>query len=337
MFNYLKEKLLSNTEDVEEHVEQKPEDPSQPQEPEPEQPSAEDEKEDKGVFSRVKDSVLKTTITEEGFEDLFWDIELALLENNVAQEVVDTVKQRLNEELVGSQIRRGTLQKTVLTGVEDAFRDAMITPEQTLLEETETHKPLKVVVIGINGSGKTTSIAKLAKHFQGNEKTVVMGAADTFRAAAIQQLQRHGESLDVKVISHDYKADPAAVAYDTVNHAEAQSKDVALIDTAGRIHTNKNLMEQLKKLIRVTKPDITLYVAESVTGNDCVNQVKAFSEDIEIDGVLMTKVDADEKGGAILSVGTVTEKPIYFLGTGQDYEDLQPFDANEVIEQIGLT
>jgi fused signal recognition particle receptor len=165
---------------------------------------------------------------------------------------------------------------------------------------------------------------------------VVLAAADTFRAAAIQQLEHHAEKLGVKMIKHDYNSDPAAVAFDAVRHAEAKGIDIVIIDTAGRLHSNDNLMNELKKLIKVNKPDLKLFVGESITGNDCVEQAKVYDEIIGIDAIILSKADVDEKGGAALSISYVTKKPVLFIGTGQTYDDLKKFDKKEIMAGLGF-
>jgi fused signal recognition particle receptor len=292
--------------------------------------------EDEGFVEKAKAAVLDTEIDDETFDDLFWELEQHLLKNNVAASVVDTLRDNLRAELVDTTTRRGDIEDTVRDALRESIRDVLKAPKTAFLDQADDASPFVVVLVGVNGSGKTTTAAKLVKHAQDAGKTCVLGAADTYRAAAIQQLEEHGEALDTKVIKHDYGADPAAVAYDTVEHGRSSEKDVCLIDTAGRLHTDANLMEQLSKIVRVAEPHLVLYVAESVTGNDAVNQVKAFNDHVDIDGVIMTKTDADDKGGAVLSVSHVTGSPIYFLGTGQEYNDLEPFSPEDVLDQLGL-
>ncbi len=185
-------------------------------------------------------------------------------------------------------------------------------------------------------SHNTTTIAKVAKMFQDNDKSVVMAAADTFRAAAIEQLQQHADKLGIKMIKHEYQSDSAAVAFDAVKHAEAQGKDIVLIDTAGRLHSNRDLLDELKKIIRVSKPDFKIFVGESITGNDCVEQAKEFDEAVGIDAIILAKADIDEKGGAALSVSYVTKKPVIYLGTGQKVDDLKEFKKEDIIKSLGL-
>ena len=164
----------------------------------------------------------------------------------------------------------------------------------------------------------------------------VLAAGDTFRAASIEQLKKHGEKLKIKVIAHEYGADPAAVGFDAIKYAEKNYIDVVLIDTAGRMYTEKNLMEQISKIARVCKPDSKIFLGESITGNDAIEQAKSFNQAIGIDGIILSKADIDEKGGTALSVGYITGKPILFLGTGQEYNAIEPFDKNKFIEKLGL-
>ncbi|MBW2964023.1 signal recognition particle-docking protein FtsY, partial [Candidatus Woesearchaeota archaeon] len=190
--------------------------------------------------------------------------------------------------------------------------------------------------VGINGSGKTTTIAKMAKYFMNNNLKTVLVASDTFRAAAIQQLEEHANNLGIKIIKHDYGSDPAAVAFDGIKYAEAKGIDVVLIDTAGRLHSNTNLMDEMKKIMRVANPDMKIFVGESITGNDCIEQAQQFNDAVDLDGIVLSKADVDEKGGAAISVSYVTGKPILFIGTGQTYESLQRFDKRVVLENLGL-
>ena len=164
----------------------------------------------------------------------------------------------------------------------------------------------------------------------------VIAASDTFRAAAIHQLDEHGEKLGIKVIKHDYGSDPAAVAFDARKYAEAKKIDVVLVDTAGRLHSNVNLMDEVKKIIRVVKPNLKVFVGESITGNDCVEQSKKFNEVVGIDSIILTKADVDEKGGAAISISYITGKPIIYLGVGQGHDDLRIFDEKELVRSLGL-
>lgn len=334
MFNYLKDKLSGESED-ESDPEARDKEADDASETNVENTESEPES-SKSFLSKATDTLLNTTIDEDRFDDLFWELERLLLANNVAKDVVDALKDELREDLVDTDVPRTKAADHVKDAVRSGIKAVLKAPETSLIEHASSTTPLTIAVVGVNGSGKTTTVAKLTKYFQDHEKTCVVGAADTYRAAAIQQLQEHTDALNTKLIKHEYGADPAAVAYDTVQHGESAGKDVCLIDTAGRLHNDDNLMEQLKKIIRVAEPDLILYVAEAVTGNDAVRQAEAFQDHVSIDGVIMTKVDADDKGGAVLSVSYVTGAPIYFLGTGQGYDDLDEFNPDSIVEELGL-
>ena len=302
------------------------------EEPEVEEPVVEK----KGFFARIKEAVTTKKISETQFEDLFWDIEVVLLENNVAVEVVNKIKDDLKLALVNQPIPRGQVETKILSTLKTTIKELFDVPTINILNEAKKKKPYVICFVGINGSGKTTTIAKFTHMLQSNGLSVVMAAADTFRAAAIDQLQLHADKLNVRLIKHDYGSDPAAVAFDAIKHAEASNKDIVLIDTAGRLHSNANLVDEMKKIVRVSKPDCILFIGESITGNDCVEQAKQFNEAVGINGIILSKADIDEKGGAAISVSYVTKKPILYLGTGQEYDDLKPFDAKVLIESLGL-
>ncbi|MBI2550230.1 signal recognition particle-docking protein FtsY [Candidatus Woesearchaeota archaeon] len=291
------------------------------------------------ITSAVTEAVTTTKISETRFEELFRDLEITLLENNVAVEAIDKIKADLKGSLVEKPLQRGkieeTIRKTLRGSVEDLFTSGYDLKEK-VKEIAAEKKPAKLMFVGINGSGKTTTIAKMAKMLQDSKLKVAIAASDTFRAAAIHQLQEHADKLGVKLIKHDYGADPAAVAFDAIKYAEAHGIDAVLIDTAGRLHSNVNLMAEMEKVARVAKPDMKIFVGEAITGNDCVEQARKFNEAIGIDGIILAKADVDEKGGAAISVSYVTKKPIFYLGTGQGYNDLAPFSAEAVVESLGL-
>ncbi len=299
-------------------------------------PEVKSEEEKKGFFAKVKEAITTKKISAQQFDEMFWDLELALLENNAAVEVIEKIKHDLKSELVEKPIPRTKIQETIVTSLRKSIVDLFPIEPPDMLRMARQKKPYVVCFVGVNGSGKTTSIAKVAHLLKQHGLSVVLVAADTFRAAAIDQLQLHADKLGVKLIRHEYGSDPAAVAFDAIKHAEAANKDVVLIDTAGRLHSNTNLMDEMKKIMRVAKPDLKLFVGESITGNDCVEQAKQFNDAVGIDGIILAKADVDEKGGAAISVSYVTKKPILYLGVGQEYQDLQQFDKDKLIASIGL-
>ena len=198
----------------------------------------------------------------------------------------------------------------------------------------EQKKPTVIMFIGINGTGKTTAIAKIANRLKQEERSVVLAACDTFRAGAIEQLSIHADKLNVKIVKSVQDADPASVAYDAIEHARSKMKDVVLIDTAGRMQTNNNLIAEMKKIVKVAKPDLKIFVGDSLAGNDAVEQAKVFDEAVGIDAIILTKIDTDAKGGAALSIAKTIGKPIAFVCDGQEYEDIEKFDADWMLERL---
>src|SRR5207247_6689927 len=195
-------------------------------------------------------------------------------------------------------------------------------------------RPFVVMFVGVNGTGKTTTIAKLAYHIQKKGHTCVVAAADTFRAGAIEQLEKHAEAIGFKLSKPHARADPAAVGFDAVEHARARGRDVVLIDTAGRMQTNQNLMDQMKKIKRVSKPNLVLYIGDALAGNDAIEQAKQFHEAVGLDGIVLTKIDDDAKGGAALSMAKAIGKPVVFVNIGQTYKDIRRFDAKWMVDRL---
>jgi len=314
---------------------EKPKKESKEKEPEIEKEEKPKESKKKGFFQRITEKVSTTTINEKQFEDMFHDLEIALLENNVAVEVIDKIKDDMKKEIVDAPIRRGKIENKIIDILRISVNGLFKEPFD-IVDKIKEKKPYVICFIGINGSGKTTTIAKVAHLLKHKGKSVVLAASDTFRAASIEQMQKHADNLGVKLIKHDYGSDPAAVAFDAVKHAVAKDIDVVLIDTAGRMHSNSNLMDEMRKIVRVAKPDLKIFVGESITGNDCVEQAKSFNDAVGIDGIVLSKADIDEKGGAAVSVSYVTQKPIILIGTGQEYGDLKKFDPELVVKSLGL-
>src|SRR3989344_2485240 len=300
----------------------------------------EPEEEKQSFFGKIKTSLITKKISAEKFEELFWELEIALLENNVSVEVIEKIKEDLKQELVDKPLPRDVSAKIEET-LRQTLTEILSSEKVDLLakareKKEKEKKPLVIAFFGINGTGKTTSIAKLTHYFQKHKMSVVLAACDTFRAAAIQQLEEHADKLGVKIIKHDYGADAAAVAFDAVKYAEKNKIDVVLLDTAGRLHSNTNLMQELEKIMRVAKPDLKIFVGESITGNDCIEQAKQFNQLVEMDGAILTKADVDEKGGAPLSISYTIKKPILFLGIGQRYQDLEEFNAEVILKRLGF-
>ncbi len=288
---------------------------------------------------KVTEKVLEKEITEEDIDDFFSELEIELLQDNVALEVVDFLKDRLKEELADKKIKRMGVAEEIRNVFKTILLDIMkkepIRIEDAIERKKSEGKPACIVFLGFNGSGKTTTIAKIANMLKKEGYAPVLAAADTFRAASIEQLAHHAEKLDVPVIKHQYGADPAAVVFDAMKFAEAKKRDVVLVDTAGRMHNNKNLMDELSKIVRVNSPDMKILVIDSLTGNDIVMQAKAYDEAVGgIDGMILTKVEINEKGGSLLTAIYSTGKPVLYLGTGQDYDDMEEFDAEKITDEL---
>ena len=293
------------------------------------------EEESKSIFSFIREK----TLSEKDLEDILWELEMSLLESDVALEVTEKIINSVKEDLVGKKIRRSNDVSEYTT---DALKKAVTeildieskNIEDLIKEKQAKDEPLIVMFVGINGTGKTTTIAKLSTHFINKGYTPVIAASDTFRAGAIEQISHHAENIGVKIIKHKKGADPAAVAYDAVSHAKAKGRELVFVDTAGRMQTNKNLMDEMAKIKRVVSPDLIIFVGDSLTGNDVVEQASKFNDAVGLDGIILTKADADSKGGAALSIGYVIKTPILYLGVGQGYDDIMEFKPEWMIEQL---
>ena len=296
-----------------------------------------------GFFRKIASKIQKVRISEKEFKVYSEELEMLLLENNVALEVAEEIISKLKEKILDTSFLRKEVEGQVKESLKDIIEDILVEPfdiAEKIREKISSNaggsEPYVILFCGINGTGKTTSVAKIAERLKDRGISCVMAAADTFRAASIEQLKKHGENTKIKVISHEYGSDPAAVGFDAVKYAKKNHINCVLIDTAGRMHTSKNLLSEIEKISKVCKPDLKLFVGESITGNDAVEQAKSFNWSIGIDGIILTKADIDEKGGTALSVGFVTKKPILFLGTGQEYNEIEIFDKKKFIERLGL-
>lgn len=291
-------------------------------------------------LSNLVNKVTTTELRAEKLRPVLGDFRLSLIENDVAVSVADHICGEMEKRLDGVQIKRlEDRKKMVMANLDEILLDILTTNEKIdllkkLEEKRKINEPYVILFVGINGTGKTTSIAKVANFLMKNGYSVVLACSDTYRAGSIEQLEEHARRLGVRMIKHKYGADPAAVAYDAISHAKAHGINAVLIDTAGRIQTNRNLMNELQKIKRVISPDITVLTVDALTGNDAVMQAEEFHKSVGIDGTILTKVDADVKGGSALSVTYVTKKPIVFIGTGQRYEDLQEFDPEQFTKMI---
>ncbi|WP_421077842.1 signal recognition particle-docking protein FtsY [Methanothermococcus sp. Ax23] len=292
------------------------------------------------ITKTIKKALGKDVVlTEDDIEDVLEELELELLEADVAYDVVEKLVESLKNQLVGTKITaKDDPEEVTINALKNAIREILsqknIDIYQLIEEKKKLNEPAVIVFVGINGTGKTTSISKLAYKLKEKGYSVVLAAGDTFRAGAIEQLEEHAKNIEVKVIKHQKGADSAAVIYDAIQHAKARGINVVLADTAGRQATNINLMDEIRKVIRVTKPDLVVFVGDALAGNDAITQAEEFNNAVNIDGVILTKVDADAKGGAALSIAYAIGKPILFLGVGQRYGDLEEFNVDWMVNKL---
>jgi len=290
----------------------------------------------KGLVNKVTTTELKA----ENLHPILSEFKINLAESDVAFPVAEHICNNIEKRLNGVQVKRlEDRRKIVEKNLREVLLEIMLTNNKIdLLEAVEEkrkkNEPFVIIFVGINGTGKTTTIAKVARFLNKKGYSVVLACSDTYRAGSIEQLEEHAKRLGIRMIKHKYGADPAAVAYDTINHAKAHGINAVLIDTAGRMQTNRNLMDELAKIRRVANPDLTILTVDSLTGNDAVMQAEEFHKSVGIDATILTKVDADVKGGSALSVTYVTQKPILFIGTGQKYEDLEEFNSEKFVQMI---
>ena len=294
----------------------------------------------KRSIGKLLDNVVKVELTDKELDSVLWDFKLALIENDVALSVADQICEEVKKKLIGLEVKRFEDRKKI---VEKALREALsniLTTDRKVdllglaEKKRQAREPLIIVFIGINGTGKTTTIGKVANLLLKKGYSVVLAGSDTYRAGSIEQLEGHAKRLGVRIVRHGYGADAAAVAFDAINHAKTHGVNAVLVDTAGRMQTNKNLMEEMRKIVKVTKPDLTIFVGDALTGNDAVEQAQDFSKYVEFDASILAKADADAKGGAAISIAYVTKRPTIYLGTGQSYDDLTLFKPEFLIEKI---
>jgi fused signal recognition particle receptor len=290
----------------------------------------------KGLVNKVTTTELKS----ENLRPILSEFKISLAENDVALPVAERICDEMEKRLDGVQVKRLEDRKGIVEkNLREVLLEIMLTNNRIDLlkaveEKRKKSEPFVIAFVGINGTGKTTTVAKVARFLNKKGFSVVLGCSDTYRAGSIEQLEEHSKRLGIRMVKHKYGADPAAVAYDTIEHAKAHAINVVLIDTAGRMQTNQNLMNELAKVKRVVNPDLTILTVDSLTGNDAVMQAEEFHKSVGVDATILTKVDADIKGGSALSVTYVTKKPILFIGVGQRYDDLEEFVPEKFVQMI---
>ena len=295
-----------------------------------------------GFFQKIKEGIKKTkdafskklffVFSARELNDEFYEnLEEALLTADVGITATENLIEELKDEIFKRKIKKPEDAKGVL---------AELMVEDIDYDVPEYEYPLVILLSGVNGVGKTTAIGKLAHRFKEEGKSVVVAAADTFRAAASEQLEVWGQRAGVRVIRHSEGADPAAVVFDAISSAKAKGNDVVLIDTAGRLHNKKNLMAELQKICRVVdrelpEADFRKYlVLDATTGQNAVSQAQIFSEDIDTDGIILTKLDGTAKGGVVLAISEELGLPVVYVGVGEKIDDLIPFNAKEFIDAL---
>lgn len=290
-----------------------------------------EEKERKpGLLEKIKKKISEKTLSEADLKDILWDLQIGLIENDTAVEVAEKICNDLKQNLIGKSIKRKEIEQTIRSSLKNSITDIL---KVNSVDIEKLKKPALILFLGFNGSGKTTNLCKLA-YLLKKKYSVALAAGDTFRAASIEQLEEHANRMGIKVIKQKYGSDSAAVIFDARKYAEAHDIDFILADTAGRSHANTNLMEELKKVCRVNKPDLKILVVDALTGNDVVEQAKTFDSAVGVDGIILTKADVYEKGGAVLSAAHSIKKPILYLGIGQKYEDLEEFNPEKIVENL---
>lgn len=292
----------------------------------------------RGAFSGIAQNITEKEIAPQDIDAVMAELDIALLEADVAVDVIDQIKSDLKKALDGSSVKRGEVAQFVreqlVKQVSDTFENA---GKIDLVERIRSHpkdSPFIVVFVGINGTGKTTTLAKIAHMLLSSKISVAVAASDTFRAGAIEQLRAHTDALGIKIIAQNYGSDPAAVARDAVLYSKSHNIDCVLVDTAGRMQTNRNLMDQITKIANVVKPDMRIFVGDSLAGNDTTSQALEFHEAVGIDAAILTKADGGGGGGAALSIVKSTSAPIIYTGCGQSYDDLDVFDSHAFVDSM---
>ncbi len=293
----------------------------------------------RNAFSSAVKSFGEKELKEKDIDEVLSQLEIALLESDVATEVIDMLKDDLRKRLVGATVQKDRIPDIVKQDLRQSISSMFdaagkINILSNIQKKKEKGEPYIISFMGINGTGKTTTIAKFANLLRESKFSAVIAAADTYRAGAIEQISEHAKRLNIKVIAQNYGSDPAAVARDAVLYAKSHKVDCVLIDTAGRMQTSKNLMDQISKINKVVNPDLKLFVGDALAGNNTVSQAREFYNHTKFDGAILTKSDADARGGAAISIVKVTSSPILYLGVGQEYKDLKSFDKDLFLEMI---
>ena len=320
---------------------QKYEDYAEPKRAEAGPAAAREKRPDVTFATKIKGTLLgDVRISEKDVDPFLEQLRISLLQTDVNFDVAEKIVARMRETMVGSRIS----SRAIGSGIRDELRSSILSIMSrnagidvvALAEERKARKetPFKILFVGPNGAGKTTTMAKMASMLGKRGIRCAISASDTFRAAAIEQAVIHAKKLGVEVVKGNYGADPASIAFDTIAFAKAHGIDAVLIDTAGRQETNRSLIDELRKMVRVNKPDLCIFVGEGIAGNSLLSQVTQFNEALKLDGIILTKLDCDAKGGNTLSILSDTRIPVLYFGTGEKYTDLMPYDPEFVIDSM---
>jgi fused signal recognition particle receptor len=296
-----------------------------------------------GIFSKIKNALKKTRDALGGAlgalfaknklgEEFYEELEEILISSDISVTTAEEIVDEIREEAKGEKLKD---KEFVIDLLKDVLEEKL-----TEAEVPEIEYPAVIMLVGVNGVGKTTTVGKLANYFIRQGKSVTVAAADTFRAAAADQLTVWADIAKVRIVKHEEGSDPSAVVFDAISSAKAKGTDVVLIDTAGRLHVKSNLMEELKKMSRVVEreyPQANFYkllILDATTGNNAVNQAEVFNEAVELDGIVLTKLDGSAKGGFVISLCSELQIPVVFVGVGEKLEDLELFNPEEFINDI---
>ncbi|MCH2380626.1 MAG: signal recognition particle-docking protein FtsY [Nitrososphaerales archaeon] len=292
----------------------------------------------KNAVSNLSKIAVEKQISEKELDEVMENLTIELLESEIPFDLVEQISENIKKQMIGKKFARSDEFKEIIKNeftstIKEIFQKVEDVDLIKLINSKES-KPFKILIVGINGSGKTTTVAKIGHLLKENNISSVIVAGDTFRSGAIEQIKEHADRLELKLISQKYGSDPAAVARDGVEYSKTHSIDAVIIDTSGRVQTNSNLMQEVLKIKNVVNPDFTVFIGDSLAGNDLVSQTHEFFKFTEFNGSILTKVDADVKGGAILSILSETGKPIIYIGTGQEYKDLEKFNEERFLSGL---
>ncbi len=307
-----------------------------------EKPKKQEKTLDVSLASKIKGAVLgSVTLSDKEVSGFVDKVKMSLIESDVSYDVAEEMSENLHSSLKGMRVSPSKAEDEFMNKVRESMVSVLskgghgIDVKKFIEERIKANDiPIKILFLGPNGTGKTTTIAKIAYMLKNSGTSCVISASDTFRAAAIEQTEHHAKKVGVPVIKSSYGADPASVAFDAIAHARSHNIEVVLIDSAGRQETNRNLVMEIEKLVRVSKPDLTIFVGESTSGNALPNQIRELSNHVKIDGIILTKLDCDAKGGNAISIASTTGIPILFFGTGEGYDALVPFNADFIVNNI---